>query len=167
MNTRIDVEFKILRPVLRNYGLPQYATVGSAGMDLCACVDQPVTLQPGATHFFPAGFALHMKNTGLAAMILSRSGLGTKKGLVVKQGVGLIDSDYQGEITVAIHNIGSESQTIQPGDRIAQLVVLPVFQPALKEVSEFAELTERGAGGFGSTGLKAPQTSVSQPTLSS
>lgn len=153
----MNIEFKILRPALRMFGLPQFATPGAAGLDLCACLDAPHVLKPGGTVFIPTGFAMHMKNKGIAALVLSRSGLGTKKGLVVKQGVGLIDSDYQGEVIVALHNIGSEEQTIQPGDRIAQLMVMPVLQPSFTEVAEFNQISERGSGGFGSTGERFQQ----------
>lgn len=132
-------------------GLPAYATPGSAGLDLRACLDAPLVLEPGQTALIPTGLAIHIGDAGLAAMILPRSGLGHKYGIVLGNLVGLIDSDYQGEIMVSTWNRGRETFTLNPLDRLAQLVVVPVLQVAFNVVDEFAE-SERGAGGFGSTG---------------
>ena len=148
-----EIEIKILRPELVNLINTRYGTGGAAGMDLSACIVRPLELAPASTVFIPTGLAIHMQNQGWAAMILSRSGLGTKQGLVVKQGVGLIDSDYQGEIIVALFNLSDVVRTINPGDRIAQLVFTPVGRPAMKAVEAFSDLSARGSGGFGSTGL--------------
>lgn len=145
---RIDV--KILDNRLRKTP-PHYATPGAAGLDLKACIEAPVHLVPGATQLVPTGIAIHLSDPGLAAMILPRSGLGHKHGIVLGNLVGLIDSDYQGEIMVSVWNRGKESFTINPLDRIAQLVVVPVLQVAFNVVDDFAA-SERGAGGFGSTG---------------
>ena len=130
---------------------PQYATPGSAGLDLRACIDSARTLLPGETQLIPTGIAIHLADPGLAAMILPRSGLGHKHGIVLGNLVGLIDSDYQGEIMVSTWNRGKERFTINPLDRLAQLVVVPVVQVAFNIVDKFGE-SERGAGGFGSTG---------------
>ncbi len=146
--TTIDV--KILDDRLKE-NLPAYATSGSAGLDLRACLDSSVELAPGATTLVPTGMALHLDDAGLAAMILPRSGLGHKHGIVLGNLVGLIDSDYQGQIFVSVWNRGSTSFTIQPLERIAQLVIVPVVQVGFNIVEEFAE-SDRGEGGFGSTG---------------
>ncbi|WP_027467507.1 dUTP diphosphatase [Deefgea rivuli] len=146
--TTIDV--KILDDRLKD-NLPAYATAGAAGLDLRACVDSPVDLAPGATTLVPTGMALHLGDAGLAAMILPRSGLGHKHGIVLGNLVGLIDSDYQGQIFVSVWNRGNTSFTIQPLERIAQLVIVPVVQVGFNIVEEFAE-SDRGEGGFGSTG---------------
>jgi dUTP pyrophosphatase len=130
---------------------PHYATPGSAGLDLRACLDAPLTLQPGQTELLPTGLAIHLNDPGLAAMILPRSGLGHKHGIVLGNLVGLIDSDYQGQLMVSVWNRGAAAFTIQPLDRIAQLVVVPVLQVGFKVVDEFTA-SDRGAGGFGSTG---------------
>ncbi|RLJ67488.1 dUTP diphosphatase [Sulfurisoma sediminicola] len=130
---------------------PHYATPGSAGLDLRACIEAPVKLHPGETVLVPTGIAIHLADPGLAALILPRSGLGHKHGIVLGNLVGLIDSDYQGEISVSAWNRGHETFTLNPLDRLAQLVVVPVLQVAFNIVEEFAE-SERGAGGFGSTG---------------
>lgn len=145
---RIDV--KILDARLKETP-PHYATPGSAGLDLRACVESPVQLPPGGTVLIPTGIALHLADPGLAAMILPRSGLGHKYGIVLGNLVGLIDSDYQGEIMVSMWNRGREAFTINPLDRIAQLVVVPVLQVAFNVVDDF-EASARGEGGFGSTG---------------
>ena len=145
---RMDV--KILDNRLRE-SPPQYATPGSAGLDLRACIEAPVMLAPGQTMLVPSGMAIHLADTGLAAMILPRSGLGHKHGIVLGNLVGLIDSDYQGEIMVSLWNRGHESFTLNPLDRIAQLVVVPVVQVAFNIVEEFGA-SQRGEGGFGSTG---------------
>ncbi len=131
--------------------MPQYATPGSAGLDLRACLDQPLTLQPGQTELIPAGMAIHIADPGLAAIILPRSGLGHKHGIVLGNLVGLIDSDYQGQLFVSTWNRGNAAFTINPMERLAQLVVVPVVQVAFNIVDDFAA-SSRGAGGFGSTG---------------
>jgi len=131
--------------------LPRYATAGAAGLDLRACIDEPITLDPGATALIPAGIAIHLGDASLAAMVLPRSGLGHKHGIVLGNLVGLIDSDYQGQIFVSMWNRGRERFIINAMDRIAQLVVVPVVQVNLNVVEEFTE-SQRGAGGFGSTG---------------
>lgn len=145
---RIDV--KILDPRLKE-APPQYATPGSAGLDLRACIEAPLHLAPGTTTLVPTGISIHLADPGLAAMILPRSGLGHKHGIVLGNLVGLIDSDYQGEIMVSVWNRGKDSFTLNPLDRIAQLVVVPVLQVAFNVVDEFPE-SDRGTGGFGSTG---------------
>ncbi len=132
---------------------PHYATPGSAGLDLRACLDTPVVLQPGETHLVPTGMAIHLADPGLAAMILPRSGLGHKHGIVLGNLVGLIDSDYQGQIFVSVWNRGHASFEIEPMERIAQLMVVPVLQVGFNVVERFDE-SSRGAGGFGSTGKR-------------
>lgn len=132
--------------------LPRYATPGSAGLDLRACLDTPLTLAPGQAELIPTGLAIHIGNPGLAAMILPRSGLGHKQGLVLGNLVGLIDSDYQGPLMVSAWNRGAQAITIEPMTRIAQLVVVPVVQAAFRLVDGF-EASDRGTGGFGSTGV--------------
>jgi len=131
--------------------LPAYATGGSAGLDLRALIDAPLELAPGATSLIPTGLAIYVEDPGLAAMILPRSGLGHKHGIVLGNLVGLIDSDYQGQLMVSCWNRGQAAFTIQPGERIAQLVIVPVVQVALQVVEDFAA-TGRGAGGFGHSG---------------
>ena len=145
---KLDV--KILDPRLKDK-LPHYATSGAAGLDLRACIDQPVELKPGATELVPSGIAIHLTDPGLAAIVLPRSGLGHKHGIVLGNLVGLIDSDYQGQIFVSLWNRGGSAFTLDPMERIAQLVVVPVLQVRLNVVEDFAQ-SERGAGGFGSTG---------------
>jgi dUTP pyrophosphatase len=145
---RIDV--RILDARLKD-NPPHYATPGAAGLDLRACVDMPVKLHPGDTQLIPTGIAIHLADPGLAAMILPRSGLGHKHGIVLGNLVGLIDSDYQGEIFVSTWNRGRETFTINPLDRLAQMVVVPVLQVAFNIVDSFEE-SHRGDGGFGSTG---------------
>ncbi|MEC5399756.1 dUTP diphosphatase [Uliginosibacterium sp. H1] len=145
---RIDV--KILDPRLHDTP-PQYATPGAAGLDLRACLDAPLVLQPGQTHLIPTGMAIHLADPGLAAIILPRSGLGHKHGIVLGNLVGLIDSDYQGQLFVSTWNRGQTAFTVEPMERIAQLVVVPVVQVAFNIVEDF-DASERGAGGFGSTG---------------
>ena len=135
----------------REFPLPAYATAGSAGMDLRACLDAPLALAPGRAELIPTGLAIHLADPGLAAVILPRSGLGHKHGVVLGNLVGLIDSDYQGQLLVSCWNRGQEPFTIQPGERIAQLVVVPVVQVALEVVESFDE-SARGAGGFGHSG---------------
>jgi len=135
----------------REFPLPAYATEGSAGLDLRACLDQPLPLPPGRTELIPTGLAIHLDDPGLAALILPRSGLGHRHGIVLGNLVGLIDSDYQGQLMVSCWNRGQEPFTVQPGERIAQLVVVPVLQVQLKIVEAFEE-SRRGAGGFGHSG---------------
>jgi len=144
------LEVKILDERIRSM-LPRYATAGAAGLDLRACVEAPLTLQPGDSQLVRSGIAIHVADPGYAAVVLPRSGLGSKHGIVLGNLVGLIDSDYQGEVLVSVWNRGHASFTLQPLDRIAQLLVVPVMQVELEVVEEFAE-SSRGAGGFGSTG---------------
>jgi dUTP pyrophosphatase len=132
---------------------PQYSTKGAAGLDLRACIDAPVVLRPGDSALVPSGIAIHLSDSGLAALVLPRSGLGHKHGIVLGNLVGLIDSDYQGQIMVSLWNRSAEAYTLQPMERVAQLVILPVLQVALNVVEEFA-VSDRGAGGFGSTGRR-------------
>jgi dUTP pyrophosphatase len=145
-----QVDLKILDPRMKDF-LPAYATGGSAGLDLRACIDAPLTLEPGQTVLVPTGLAIHIADPGYAAMILPRSGLGHKNGIVLGNLVGLIDSDYQGQLMVSTWNRGQSPFTLQSMDRLAQLVVVPVVQVGFKVVEEFAS-SDRGAGGFGSTG---------------
>jgi dUTP pyrophosphatase len=137
----------------RDYPLPHYATPGSAGLDLRACLDAPVLLQPGATQLIPTGIAIHLDDPGLAAVLLPRSGLGHKHGIVLGNLVGLIDSDYQGQVMVSCWNRGQSAFTIEPGERIAQMVIVPVVQVEFDVVEAFTA-SDRGAGGFGSSGKK-------------
>jgi dUTP pyrophosphatase len=147
-----SVKIRVLDPRLgRDFPLPAYATAGSAGLDLRACVDEPLTLAPGHAELVPTGLAIHLDDPGLAAVLLPRSGLGHKHGIVLGNLVGLIDSDYQGQVMVSVWNRAGAPFTIAPGDRIAQLVVVPVVQVQLDVVESF-EATTRGAGGFGSSG---------------
>ena len=135
----------------REFPLPQHATAGSAGMDLRACLDAPLLLGPGVTELIPTGISIYIADPGLAAMLLPRSGLGHKNGIVLGNLVGLIDSDYQGPLMVSVWNRGAVPFTINPGDRIAQMVLVPVVQVALEVVEDFSA-TARGTGGFGSSG---------------
>ncbi|MFN3716568.1 MAG: dUTP diphosphatase [Thiobacillus sp.] len=144
------MDVKILDARLRD-ALPAYATPGSAGLDLRACIDAPIQLQPGATHLIPTGLAIHLADPGYAALILPRSGLGHKHGIVLGNLVGLIDSDYQGQLMVSAWNRGQSAFELAPMERLAQLVIVPVVQASFNVVDEF-ESSERGAGGFGSTG---------------
>jgi deoxyuridine 5'-triphosphate nucleotidohydrolase len=146
------VQIKILDPRLgTEFPLPDYATVGSAGLDLRACVEGPLTVAPGETQLIPTGFAMHMQDTGLAAVILPRSGLGHKHGIVLGNLVGLIDSDYQGQVFVSCWNRSDTPFDIEPGARIAQLVFLPVVRARWERVADF-ETSDRAGGGFGHTG---------------
>lgn len=146
------IQLKILDSRIgTDYPLPGYATDGAAGMDLRACMDEAVLLKPGDTHLIPAGLAIHVADPSLAAVILPRSGLGHKHGIVLGNLVGLIDSDYQGQLFVSCWNRGQTEFTIQPGERVAQLVFIPVVQAAFEVVDEFKS-SQRGAGGFGHTG---------------
>lgn len=144
------IEVRLLDPRLHD-NPPHYATPGSAGLDLRACLESAITLQPGETVLVPTGIAIHLADPGLAAMILPRSGLGHKHGIVLGNLVGLIDSDYQGQIMVSTWNRGKEAFTLNPLDRLAQLVVVPVLQVAFDVVDQF-DASARGADGFGSTG---------------
>ncbi|WP_027857942.1 dUTP diphosphatase [Marinobacterium jannaschii] len=135
----------------REFPLPEYATAGSAGLDLRACLDQPLTLEPGQTELIPTGMAIHIEDPALCAMILPRSGLGHKHGIVLGNLVGLIDSDYQGQLFVSCWNRGQSTFSVEPGERIAQLVLVPVVQADFEVVSEFSD-SDRGDGGFGSSG---------------
>ena len=148
MNSTIEV--KVLDPRMAGQ-LPAYATPGSAGLDLRACLDAPLVLEPGRAELVSTGLAIHIADPGLAAMILPRSGLGHKHGVVLGNLVGLIDADYQGPLMVSCWNRGSAAYTVQPFERIAQLVIVPVVQAEFRIVESF-DASERGAGGFGSTG---------------
>ena len=148
--TNPQIALRILDERIRPY-LPAYATPGSAGLDLRACIDAAVTLSPGETSLVPTGIAIHIGDPGLAALILPRSGLGHKHGIVLGNLVGLIDSDYQGQLLVSCWNRGAETFTLQPLDRLAQLVVVPVAHATFREVAQFDE-SMRAAGGFGSSG---------------
>jgi dUTP pyrophosphatase len=153
-NERRCVQIKIVDARIgRDYPLPQYATPGSAGVDLRACIDHAAILKPGDTQLIPSGIAIHLDDPGYAAIVLPRSGLGHKHGIVLGNLVGLIDSDYQGQIFVSVWNRGNAVFTIEPGERIAQLVVVPVAQVEFDVVDEF-KASERGEGGFGSSGTK-------------
>ena len=147
-----SIELKILDPrVGDTIDLPHYATDGSAGMDMRACIDEPITVTPGASVLIPTGLAIHVADASLAAVLLPRSGLGHKHGLVLGNLTGLIDSDYQGQVFISCWNRGCASYEVQPGERIAQMVFVPVEQVELKVVEEF-EASDRGAGGFGHSG---------------
>lgn len=148
--TQSVVQLKIVNPLMADK-LPAYATEGSAGLDLRACVDAPIEVAVGQTVLVPTGIAIHLANPQLAAMILPRSGLGHKHGIVLGNLVGLIDSDYQGELMVSVWNRGQENFVIQPFERIAQMVIVPVVQVGFELVNEFSA-SQRGTGGFGSTG---------------
>ncbi len=146
------IDIKILDPRMKDQ-LPAYATAGSAGLDLRACINEPLHIQPGTTHLIPTGLAIHLADPAYAAMILPRSGLGHKHGIVLGNLVGLIDSDYQGELMVSTWNRGNTEFILNPMDRLAQLVIVPVLQVGFNVVDEF-DSSSRGAGGFGSTGKK-------------
>lgn len=146
----MKLEVKILNEKIRDQ-LPHYATPGSAGLDLRACIKEAITVNPGETHLIPTGMAIHIGDPGYAALILPRSGLGHKHGIVLGNLVGLIDSDYQGELMVSCWNRGQTAFELKPMERLAQLVVVPVIQVAMEVVEEF-EQSHRGEGGFGSTG---------------
>jgi dUTP pyrophosphatase len=146
------VKVKLLDPRIgKEFPLPQHATAGSAGMDLRACLKEPLVLKPGDTSLIPTGIAIHLDDPGYAAVLLPRSGLGHKHGIVLGNLVGLIDSDYQGEVLVSCWNRGQTEFTVNPGERIAQMVILPVVQAQFEVVSDFEE-SKRGAGGFGHSG---------------
>jgi len=146
------IKLRILDPRIgREFPLPRHATAGAAGMDLRACLDAPLTLQAGKADLIPTGISIYVEDPGLAALLLPRSGLGHKNGIVLGNLVGLVDSDYQGPLMVSCWNRGSEPFTINPGDRIAQMVIVPVVHADFEVVEDFAATT-RGAGGFGSSG---------------
>jgi dUTP pyrophosphatase len=148
------VQVKVLdRRIGDRFPLPRYATDGAAGMDLHACLDEHLHIAPGETHLIPTGIAMHMDDANMAAVLLPRSGLGHKHGIVLGNLVGLIDSDYQGQVLVSVWNRGNQPFTIEPGDRIAQMVFVPVIQAEFEVVDEFVA-SSRGAGGFGSSGRK-------------
>ncbi len=149
-----NIQLKILDPRLtEEFGLPRYATEGSAGLDLRACIDDPLILHGGDTALVPTGLAIHIGDPGLAAVLLPRSGLGHKHGIVLGNLVGLVDSDYQGQVFVSCWNRGRESHEINPGDRIAQMVLVPVVHAAFEVVDEF-DPSARSEGGFGHTGSR-------------
>jgi dUTP pyrophosphatase len=146
------IQLKILDSKIGNeIPLPEHATDGSAGVDLRACLDQPLTVNPGETHLIGTGISIHIADPGFAAMLLPRSGLGHKHGIVLGNLVGLIDSDYQGELKVSCWNRGDTEFTVKPGERICQMIIVPVVQASYEIVEEFDE-SDRGAGGFGHTG---------------
>jgi dUTP pyrophosphatase len=144
------IDLKVLDPRIADQ-LPAYATPGSAGLDLRACIDAPIVLEPGQSALIPTGLAIHIGDPGLAAMLLPRSGLGHKHGIVLGNLVGLIDSDYQGPLMVSCWNRGTAAFTVQPFERIAQMVIVPVVQATFRRVEDF-DASHRGEGGFGSTG---------------
>ncbi len=152
---RLPIKFLRPRPGASVPPAPTYATAGAAGLDLSACLDEELLLQPGDTHLIPTGIAIHLEDSGLAALILPRSGLGHRHGIVLGNLVGLIDSDYQGEILISCWNRGSSSFSIRPGDRIAQLVLVPIVRACFEPVTEFT-VSSRGAHGFGHTGRDMP-----------
>ena len=145
-----NIDIKILDARMKDQ-LPAYATPGSAGLDLRACIDEPITFEPGQTVLLPTGLAIYLGDPGYAAMILPRSGMGHKNGIVLGNLVGLIDSDYQGQLMVSTWNRGQNAFTLNPMERLAQLIIVPVLQVGFNVVEEFGD-SERGAGGFGSTG---------------
>jgi len=147
------VDLKILDPRMQDQ-LPQSATPGSARLDLRACLDAPLTLEPNAWQLVPPGLAIHLRDPGYAAMILPRSGLGHKHGIVLGNLVGLIDSDYQGQLMVSAWNRSSQPFVLQPMERLAQMVIVPVVQASFQVVEDFGDVSERGAGGYGSTGTR-------------
>ena len=148
----MELKIKALSPKIgTDIPLPRFATAGAACMDLYACIDQPVTLAAGERRLIPTGIAIALPSADYVALVFARSGLGIKQGVCLSNGVGVIDSDYRGEISLRLVNLSQDSYTIQPGDRIAQLMVTPVVRPVLVQAEELDE-TDRGAGGFGSTG---------------
>ena len=150
----VNVQLKILNPQIgKDIPLPSYSTDGSAGLDLRACIKSKIIIEPNSSHLIPTGLAIYLRDKSLAGLILPRSGLGHKYGIVLGNLVGLIDSDYQGELMISCWNRSEDSFTIEKGDRIAQLVVVPIVEAQFIEVDEFAE-TKRGTGGFGSSGKK-------------
>ncbi|MBN3860002.1 dUTP diphosphatase [Neisseriaceae bacterium PsAf] len=150
--SNVAVELKIINPLIKDQ-LPEYATSGSAGLDLRACIDQDLVIKPNESVLIPTGLAIYLKDKNLAAMVLPRSGLGHKHGIVLGNLVGLIDSDYQGELKVSVWNRSNQSYTIKPLERIAQMIIVPTLQAQFEVVDEF-QATDRGGAGFGSTGKK-------------
>jgi len=146
----LSIDYKILNPLIKEH-LPSYGSSGSAGLDLRACIEKELVINPGETKLIPSGISIYIKNPGYAALILPRSGLGHKHGIVLGNLVGLIDSDYQGELLISCWNRGDKEFIINPLERIAQLVLVPVYQASFNLVNDF-ESSERGEGGFGSTG---------------
>lgn len=150
---RHKIETKIMNPLMgTSIPLPTYATSGAAAMDLRACLPEPLTVQPGDTALVPSGIAISIHDPGLVALLVPRSGLGIKHGIVLANTIGVIDSDYQGEIGIGIYNRGRDAYIIEPGERICQMMFVPVTQAALAVVDEFSVDSDRGAGGFGHTG---------------
>lgn len=150
---RPEIETKIINPLIGTaIPLPSYATSGAAALDLRACLDAPKTVQPGETVLVPSGIAISIHDPGMVALLVPRSGLGIKHGIVLANTVGVIDSDYQGEIGIGIVNRGTAPYTIEPGERVCQIMFVPVLQADLNIVTEFSRESERGTGGFGSTG---------------
>lgn len=148
-----EIETKIMSPLLGNsLPLPTYATDGSAAMDIRACIAESMVISPGESATIPSGIAISIRDPSLVAILAPRSGLGIKHGIVLANTIGIIDSDYQGEIMVGLRNQGSSPYTVQPGERICQMLFMPVVQATLRVVTAFSEESERGAGGFGSTG---------------
>jgi dUTP pyrophosphatase len=148
-----EIETKIVNQLIGNsIPLPQYATDGSAALDLRACLEQPVSIAPGETVTIPSGIAIAIHDPNLVVILAPRSGLGIKHGIVLANTIGVIDSDYQGEIKIGIRNQGNESYTIQPGERVCQMLFMPVVQVSLRVVEQFSEDSQRGSGGFGHTG---------------
>lgn len=148
-----QIETKIMNPMIgKDFPLPEYATDGSAGLDIRACIEEPIVLQPGQTRMIGSGFGININDPKLVAVLVARSGLGIKHGIVIAQGAGIIDSDYHGEIFAALWNRSEEAFTISPGERICQMLFMPVVQASLFAVTDFSTTTERGTGGFGSTG---------------
>jgi dUTP pyrophosphatase len=153
-----SVKIKVLDERIHHaFGLPKYSTSGSAGLDLVACIDQPLELQSQQVELLTTGIAIYLANTQFAAMILPRSGLGHKHGVVLGNQIGLIDADYQGPLKVSLYNRSQQSFVVHPGDRIAQLIFIPVSRPTWEIVDAFEE-SARGEGGFGSTGIKVPSS---------
>lgn len=146
------IETRITNPLLEKYGMPVYKTEGSAGIDLLACIEAPIVITGGSNKLIGTGLAVNIQDPGLVAVVASRSGLCLNNQVRVGQGLGIIDSDYHGEIGVILQNDGINDYTVQPGERIAQLLFMPVVQVAFKLVSDFTTVTDRGDGGFGSTG---------------
>lgn len=154
-NVLHSIQLKVLDPKLgKSIPLPRYATEGSAGLDLHACLEQSLEILPGTTHLVSTGFAIYIRNRGLAGIILPRSGLGHKHGIVLGNLTGLIDADYQGPLMISCWNRGKETFVLEPGMRIAQLVIVPVVQTQFEVVNEFFQETDRGTGGFGHTGCE-------------
>ena len=149
----MHIDVKIINPLIKDQ-LPHYATAGSAGLDLRACISDKIVLEPGQTVLIPTGLAIHLADANYAAMILPRSGLGHKHGVVLGNLVGLIDSDYQGQLMVSVWNRSNEPFTVEPLERVAQMVIVPVVQAQFNVVDDFAQASARGAGGYGSTGRK-------------